>query len=184
MKIFKSRLFAFMIGAVVFGGVAVYADSLLNAKDVLYAPNNGDFNASTVKEGLDELYTKSENYKDVSTTTVSSADDIIVGKTAYLNDGTLATGTFTFHTNLHVTGSNGSQGHIDLKNTGFSKFKYTSTGCDSSNTAKIFTWDSKFKTRTELTIDTDYTIDDDHHRLVIEKTSGSSWCYLKFTFFN
>ena len=55
-KIKGSNFLSLILGGILLSGIVVYADSLLNANDVLYAPNNGDFNVSTVKEGLDELY--------------------------------------------------------------------------------------------------------------------------------
>ena len=51
----KGYILGFVMGLAICGGI-VYADSLINANDVLYAPNNGDFNASTVKDALDTLY--------------------------------------------------------------------------------------------------------------------------------
>ena len=56
----KGYVFAFILGAAICGGL-VYADGILNAKDVLYAPNNNDFHASTVKEALDTLYSKADS---------------------------------------------------------------------------------------------------------------------------
>ena len=61
MKIFKSRLFIFLLTAVVCITGTVLADDLLNAKDVLYAPNDSSFDVTNVKDALDTLYDKTKN---------------------------------------------------------------------------------------------------------------------------
>lgn len=53
-KLFKNPIFTFILGAVLFGTIGVYASSILNAEDVVY-------NDTNVKTALDELYTKVNN---------------------------------------------------------------------------------------------------------------------------
>ena len=60
MKIFKSRLFMFILGILLTSGV-VYAANMISSSDVSYRPENNEFNVSNVKSALDELYTRSDN---------------------------------------------------------------------------------------------------------------------------
>ncbi len=56
MKIFKSRTFAFILGAIIFGGIGVYAGGLINSSEVNYSPSNINWNVSNVKDALDNIY--------------------------------------------------------------------------------------------------------------------------------
>ena len=58
MKIFKSRIFAFILGAIIFGGIGVYAGGLINSSDVNYSPSDNNWNVSNVKDALDNIYSK------------------------------------------------------------------------------------------------------------------------------
>ncbi|MBR1416361.1 MAG: hypothetical protein IJ572_00895 [Bacilli bacterium] len=54
-KLFKSRIFFFVLGAVMFSTVSVFAYSLL-AQDVGFTPKDEDWNVDNVKSGLDDLH--------------------------------------------------------------------------------------------------------------------------------
>ncbi len=76
-KIFKSRLFIFLVTAMTFLSVGVLADELLNAKDVLYAPNSSEFNVDNVKSALDQLYNMAtETPHDFTYTATATATEI------------------------------------------------------------------------------------------------------------
>lgn len=51
-----NSLFCFLCGAIVFGGISVYATAGILSKDVLYAPTNTDFVVDNVSDALDTLY--------------------------------------------------------------------------------------------------------------------------------
>ena len=50
-KIFKSRIFYFALGAILFGTIGVYGATLISSSDVTY-------NGTTAKAAIDDLYTK------------------------------------------------------------------------------------------------------------------------------
>ena len=58
MKFYKSKTFAFIIGALLFGSIGVYAGSMLNSSEILFTPNNESWNVGSVKEALDDIYSK------------------------------------------------------------------------------------------------------------------------------
>ena len=65
-NIFKSRVFTFILGAVIFSGITGVAAYNMLAKDIKYTPSdnswkkaNGD-NITNVEEALDELYNKND----------------------------------------------------------------------------------------------------------------------------
>lgn len=61
-KIFKSRLFMFILGILLTSGV-VYAANMISSSDVSYRPENDEFNVSNVKSALDELYDMADGNK-------------------------------------------------------------------------------------------------------------------------
>ena len=65
-KIFKSRMFAFILGAVIFGGIVGVSAYTILANDVGYTPkdttwkkSNGE-DITNVKDAIDELYIKKQ----------------------------------------------------------------------------------------------------------------------------
>jgi hypothetical protein len=54
-KIFKSNIFCFILGGILFSTVTVYA-AIINAKDVAFEPENTTFKVDNVKTALDFLY--------------------------------------------------------------------------------------------------------------------------------
>ena len=68
-KIFKSRIFAFILGAILFGGIGVVSAYTILANDIGYTPkdttwkkSNGE-DITNVKDAIDELYIKSKEGK-------------------------------------------------------------------------------------------------------------------------
>ena len=68
-KILRSRIFAFILGAIIFGSIGVMA-SQFNAKQIMYNPSDNTWKKSNgedinnVKEAIDELYTKRNAYNE------------------------------------------------------------------------------------------------------------------------
>lgn len=52
---FKSNIFSFILGGILFSSVTVYA-AIINSKDVSYSPDNSSFKVDNVKTALDFLY--------------------------------------------------------------------------------------------------------------------------------
>ena len=87
MKIMKSRIFAFVLGALIFSSISVYAARKYYASDI-------EYKETTLDKALDTLYTKTNTYKNLTEQTTATAQDIVYGKTVYDNNGTLLTGTY------------------------------------------------------------------------------------------
>ena len=64
-RIIKSRIFAFILGAIIFGSVGVYASSYI-AKDISFTPKNTNWkkedgtDITNVKDAIDDLYIKNQ----------------------------------------------------------------------------------------------------------------------------
>ena len=56
-----SKFFYFLLGVLVFSGIGVYAATVFLSKDVAFTPQNTNWQASNVKEAIDDLYEKTEN---------------------------------------------------------------------------------------------------------------------------
>ena len=54
-KIFKSRIFSFILGAVIFSGISVCAYSL-SSNDISFTPENSNWQVSNVEEAVNDLY--------------------------------------------------------------------------------------------------------------------------------
>ena len=106
MKILKSRLFFFLLGAIVTSTVAV-ATTRLSANSIIYIKSNNE--ETTLDLVIDELYTKSATYKDLSTETHIQSSDLLLKKKAYDSDGNLVTGNIgTYSGDTIVTPTNTS----------------------------------------------------------------------------
>ena len=118
-RINKRELFIFILGVII-SGTSVYAATLL-ANSISYDNTSSGINANNVQDAIDSLYTKANNptipsnYKDVSLSTISSASDIVSGKTAFLNTGELVTGNYT--TPFNTTTANGYYKHVNYGDT-------------------------------------------------------------------
>lgn len=55
-KIFKSRIFIFILGAIIFGSIGSVVAYNYNAKDIKYTPSDSSWNVKTVEDSLKELY--------------------------------------------------------------------------------------------------------------------------------
>ena len=88
-KVLKSRIFAFVLGAVIFGGLVGVSAYTIFANDIGYTPkdttwkkSNGE-DITNVKDAIDELYTK--------------ANSSFQKSTKYLDLTTINTLTFNFN---------------------------------------------------------------------------------------
>ena len=131
-KIIKSKIFSLLLGIIVSAGIYVTAATIManrityndgtvkTALDTLYqragiekytgpftfeADPNQDITIQTagklIKGNLSA--TIPSQYKDLSTTTTATAEDILLGKTAYDNNGELITGTFVMNSECKFT---------------------------------------------------------------------------------
>ena len=121
-KFIKNNLLGFILGAIIFSGIGAYAEYIITADKVEYAPN------ISIKDKVDDLYTKVKpsyteatsitpsttmqtlqtnnkllnsditinpipsTYKNLTTTTDVNANNLLSGVKAYTSDGTLVTG--------------------------------------------------------------------------------------------
>lgn len=126
----KSKIFSFLLGAILFGDVGVLAGTML-AEDISFHPVNDNWQVNNIGEALDDLYDKVKpeyngitqitpttstqtlytkdkilnnniivsaipsTYKNLSTNTTVSANNLLKGYTAYDNNGNLITGNIS-----------------------------------------------------------------------------------------
>ena len=57
-KFLTSRIFAFILGAIIFSGVTGVIAATIMAKDVSYTPKDTTWNVDNVEDAIDSLYTK------------------------------------------------------------------------------------------------------------------------------
>ena len=84
----KKYIIGFIIGAILFGGIAGVTAYTIAASEI-------EYNGSSVESALNNLYDKATNYKKLDTQTSATANDIVSGKTAYDNLGNLISGTYS-----------------------------------------------------------------------------------------
>lgn len=60
-KFIKSRIFSFMLGAVIFGSISVYAYSL-KSSDISFNPENSEWQVTNLEEAVNYLYSVSKEY--------------------------------------------------------------------------------------------------------------------------
>ena len=61
--ILKSRVFAFVLGAIIFGGIGVASAIIYQSKDVIYTPTETTWEVDNVKDALDDLYINASKFK-------------------------------------------------------------------------------------------------------------------------
>jgi len=57
MKIFKNSLFAFILGAVIFGSITAYATYKISSSDISFIPTNESWKVDNVGSAINDLYT-------------------------------------------------------------------------------------------------------------------------------
>lgn len=62
----KNNMIGFLLGALIFGGVGVYALDKIHAKDVSFSSSNSNFMAENVNNALDTLYEKTNLNQDMN----------------------------------------------------------------------------------------------------------------------
>lgn len=65
-RMLNNKLFYFILGAIIFSTISVYAVTMIDSKEVSFTPNNTDWEVSNVSEAIDELYEMNEFVKTVS----------------------------------------------------------------------------------------------------------------------
>ena len=107
-KILTSRIFLVVLTAIIVATGSVYATIKIQANEIEYKDG-------TVEDALNDLYTKSSAYKKIDVSTTASANDILIGKTAYDNLGNLITGTVSTNcVTSYVTHNSNTQFNVDL----------------------------------------------------------------------
>ena len=84
----KKYIIGFILGIIISSGV-VFAVTQINANDIRYDENN------SVKDKIDDLYTKTTTWKNLTTATTVSQSNLLSGVTAYDNLGNLITGNIS-----------------------------------------------------------------------------------------
>ena len=155
MKVFKSRLFIFILGVIISSSITALAVIKVDSEEVIYHDDNN------VKDALDDLYnsylevhsdyqTLQTNYTNLQTTynnlsnlsnsTTATAQDILFGKTAY-SKGQLVTGTYktpamyvTFQVGSHGSAETLHQTRLNMASYSgvYKYFKITTINCETS----------------------------------------------------
>jgi len=60
-KLITSRIFSFILGAILFSGVTVFAYSI-SSKDIAFTPSNPEWQVTNVEEAMNSLYDKSKKF--------------------------------------------------------------------------------------------------------------------------
>lgn len=64
-RVIRSRIVAFIIGALLFSGVSVYATYSILANDIGYTPSNDSWNVDNVQDAINYLYDKTNVLNDL-----------------------------------------------------------------------------------------------------------------------
>ena len=87
MKNIKGYIIGFILGAIIFSGVTVFASTLLS-KDITFTPTKEDWQVTTVEEAINDLYDYSRedtiNKLDFTTTTSESYGDRLADRSTSL----------------------------------------------------------------------------------------------------
>ena len=176
----KKNILIFLLGVLTTSIVGVTASYLYQANEISY-------NDTTVENALNELYTRTEDYVELTSNTTVTPQGLLNGITAYNKNGELVTGILTpnsFETMLVVDGDVGTKSELNLKSNAFTKFKFSDLKCSSGNTTSIYTYDKDFQTKNNINSDIIYQTGDSNYRLYLEKTGGYGYCRIKITLFN
>lgn len=79
-KFLTSRIFTFILGAVIFSGITGVAAYSILASDIGYTPKDSSWEVNNVKDAIDDLYTKSKNVKKISCLYISGTKGQIGSK--------------------------------------------------------------------------------------------------------
>ena len=66
-KLLHNSLFTFILGALIFGIGGVLAEYIIFADNVVYSPENENWEVNNVQDALDELYTQYSNCSNLNT---------------------------------------------------------------------------------------------------------------------
>lgn len=80
LRIIKHNILGFIVGAVVFGSLGVYAATVIAASNVGYS-DNASLGATNVQDAIDKLYAKADNqYFDLATAKANTTGKIFASK--------------------------------------------------------------------------------------------------------
>ena len=80
LKIIKHNILGFIVGAVIFGSLGVYAATVIAASNVTYS-DNASLGATNVQDAIDKLYAKADNqYFDLATAKANTTGKIFASK--------------------------------------------------------------------------------------------------------
>ncbi len=80
LKIIKHNILGFIVGAVVFGSLGVYAATVIAASNVGYSDNTS-LGATNVQDAIDKLYAKADNqYFDLATAKANTTGKVFASK--------------------------------------------------------------------------------------------------------
>lgn len=180
-KNIKVGVISFILGAIIFGGIGVFATLNLTAASVTY-------DNTTVELALDDLYTKATTYKNLSTATTAGANDILSGKTAYDNNGNLVEGQLTISSIdfylFNYTGKTQFQLQESLVNvygnlTITGKTKYTGNNCT------LAIENAEGTSSNTLSEDQTYNIKELYNQGYIKlNITSDGWCWAKYQLSN
>lgn len=87
MKLFKNRIFIFILGGVFFGSITGVVAYGMAADNVSYTPKDNNWNVENVDQALNDLYTNRINQNSFGTTRyATSAGDLISKRTSTLSN--------------------------------------------------------------------------------------------------
>lgn len=91
-KIITSRIFSFILGAIIFSGVTVFAYSI-SSKDIKFTPTDSSWEVDNVEEAMNSLYDKAKNFDvNLATDVTASSNSVMNGNyfsTEYITSGKL-----------------------------------------------------------------------------------------------
>ena len=80
LKIIKHNILGFIVGAVVFGSLGVYASTVITASSVSYS-DTASLGATNVQDAIDKLYAKADNqYFDLATAQANTTGKVFASK--------------------------------------------------------------------------------------------------------
>ena len=85
-KLFKSKVFIFVVTAITFSSISVYAAGRYYANQVDYEPSNPNFNVNNMADALDQLYTTQNTTISNLNTQITTLTGQVSAKDATISD--------------------------------------------------------------------------------------------------
>ena len=119
-KIKRNSLFAFLLGAIIFGSIGIYGANAYKSNTIEYSPTDSSWGINNVSDALNSLYNMKTELNDLKGLGNATAEDITSGKTAVVQ-GKLVTGTKEQQVRWSII-SYGNE-HMNIENNGKVKLK-------------------------------------------------------------